>query len=272
MSRRSVEASTPEIISIAVKRAVEPSRLPGPGALTTTAPGAPAPAPRIPSPATSPTAPGHPWRSPLPRGTGKLERVARRLAGLAAEIVDLALQLDHAELPVRGGPVEPGQLLVARQQLVLRAPAFGDVVHHADRADDPARGVADVLAFFADVADFPRGFPHDSMVDLVEIRGAPYRLGIRGVHGGPVVRVDTIQEHFVGGRGGQRGQPEYPVDLVGPGQAVGGQVELPAAHVGDFLRLVHPRLALAQGLLRAAALRDVQERHHDARQGVLVPV
>ena len=52
----------------------------------------------------------------------EIERIARRLVGLAAEFVDLLLQFDHAEFTAHHGAVELHQFLVAGAQFFDKAP------------------------------------------------------------------------------------------------------------------------------------------------------
>ena len=137
-------------------------------------------------------------------------------------------------------------LLLARAQRLLGLFVLGDVVHHPHGADDLAALVAEVFAFFADDADLAGRPLDDPVLDFVAVLAVPNRAGIGGVNSGAVVRVNGLEEGLVCRAELLRLQAEDAVHLVGPGQPVGHQVELPTAEMGDLLRPLQPILALAQ--------------------------
>jgi len=83
-------------------------------------------------------------------------------------------------------------------------------------------------------------------------------VGVGGIHGGTVFRMDCRKKDFVGCGAFLRRHAEDAVGFVAPDQAVVRQVQMPTADMGNLLGQGQHRRTFPQRLLGQFALGDVQ--------------
>ena len=194
---------------------------------------------------------------------------------------DVAEAVDGPERPpqvVGDGIGEGLQLLVGRGQPggAFRHPLLELVVHPADALLGPVPG-GDVLErpqhldHSAPLAHRPAGGvdpdPAAGGGDQLQLQVERRRLPDRPVQGRleDRDRLRGVEPHRRGHRGGVLGRAGVvdPVGLLGPEQGAGGQVQLPAAHLGQALGFVQQLVQAAQVRLQPAALADVPDQALD---------
>ena len=92
-------------------------------------------------------------------------------------------------------------------------------------------------------------FAADDPVFQFVAAGFLYRSGKGSVHGGPVIRMNMIDEGFVSRAELLRLQTENTLDFIRPREPVLDNIQCPAAQMGDLLCPLQERLAFPECFL-----------------------
>ena len=170
----------------------------------------------------------------------------------------------------RRGLEEVRQLLLAPAQPLLGAPALGYVVEDVDRADDPARGVADRID--VDHGHEPRSVRAlDDGLLVAERLALAQRLGHRRLlrrHERSIQRKDLVAraEAFAGLANGGRASPQLHRVLVVVRDTAARRLAGVDRRGHQAEDAAIALLARAQGLLRLPALGDVAAHADDPQR------
>jgi hypothetical protein len=143
------------------------------------------------------------------------------------------------------------------RQALTRDVLIGHVHHDADATDRCAGRIDLEVPARIHPAHHAVG-PADAILGLEDWVGQRH-AGVRSIVVNDVVRENKGMELLEGpGEFGGR-DPKPPAGRIGPGQPAGAQVEAPASHASDALRVVEQRRLLAQRLLVVFAIGDIDE-------------
>ena len=188
---------------------------------------------------------------------------AQVLLGAAEHLRDRAVQAQPAALEVDEGHADrrvvegAAEELLGGAQRVLDPPALGDVLRGAAHERGAAVVVEHHLAARMDHAHLVVG-AHDAVVEAPAAALGHRRLD-HPRDASAVVRVDLVEVAAVGAGEAVGPHAVDAVQLVGPHDAVRGDLPLPAPEPRDLLRLGQLGLVGHQPLLHLVAAREVEE-------------